>query len=93
MIENKDEKGEELPLPDPKCLGNGRMESRGFEQLHESPLVSRDEVVPEVGFVKRAQMKNIRVKRRMAAELERLGLSSEAIGRILNLKVPKIERD
>jgi hypothetical protein len=34
---------------------------------------------------KQVQEKNLRVKRHMAAELERMGLSKKAVGRILNL--------
>jgi len=87
MKENNEDK-EELPLFKTDGPESDHRESDNLEQFRQES-VARKKVEPEVGFVKRAQVKNISVKRQMVKELERMGLSSKAIGRILNITVER----
>jgi hypothetical protein len=48
-----------------------------------------EEVRKEKGPLALMQYNNLRVKKRIAAELARLGLSKKAIGRILNINAEK----
>lgn len=68
------------------CPGKGNEGVDVIEKGHKK-VISINKTEPEQGYTEQVQLKNMKVKIRIAMGLERMGLSKEAIGRILNLEV------